>query len=138
MFHALAELVVVVHAGFLVFLVAGGFLAWRWRWVIWAHVAAAGWSLGIVTIGQPCPLTALEHWARRRSGQPVDGRGFIDTYVKGIIFPGALTQWLRVAVFVVVAASYAGLWRRRRRSTRHSFLTRRAHHLLRGYRLRSQ
>jgi len=115
-FHFLALAVVVVHAAFVVFLVVGGFVAWRWPRVLWAHLATGAWSLGIVTVGQVCPLTTMEGWARRRSGEVVTGRGFIDTYVRGIVFPGRYIDVLRVLVFVVVAASWLGFWWRWRRS----------------------
>ena len=114
-FHLLAEATVVVHAGFLVFLLIGGLLALRWRRVLWPHLAAAVWSLGIVTIGQPCPLTSLERWARRRDGQVVSSEGFIDTYVRGIVFPGQLTSVARIVLLVVVAGSWLALYRQRSR-----------------------
>lgn len=113
-YGALADIAVVLHAGFLVFLVVGGIAAWRWRWVVWLHVGAVAWSLGIITVGQPCPLTALERWATVRAGGVRPEAGFIDRYVEGVVYPGSLTGGVRAAVAAVVVLSWMELWRRRR------------------------
>ncbi len=113
-YRTLADLAVVLHFGFLVFLVVGGVVALRWRRVLWVHVGAVAWSLGILTVGQTCPLTAVEQWANRRAGgAPYDG-GFIDRYVEGVVYPGSLTGVVRAAVAFVVLGSWAVLWRRAR------------------------
>ncbi len=111
-FRVLADLAVVLHFGFLVFLVVGGWVALRWRWVLWLHVATVAWSAGIVTIGQPCPLTSLERWATMRAGGEVHAAGFIDRYVEGVVYPASLTGLVRLGVALVVVASWVLLWRR--------------------------
>ena len=80
----LADLVVVVHFAFIILIAAGGLLAWRWPWpwLIWIHVPAVAWGIGIVTVGWDCPLTGLEHELRDRAGESVND-GFIDRYVEG-------------------------------------------------------
>ncbi len=112
-YRVLADLAVALHVGFLVFLVVGGFAALRWRRLLWLHVAAVAWSAGIVTVGQPCPLTALERWATLRAGGPRIDEGFIDRYVEGVVYPGSLTGVVRAAVALVVVASWLLAWRRR-------------------------
>ena len=113
----LADGAVVVHFAFLAFLVAGGLLALRWRWVVWAHVVAVAWSIGILTVGQQCPLTALERWATVRAGGRPAQEGFIDRYVEGVVYPGSLTGPVRAAVALVVVVSWVVLWRRREASS---------------------
>ncbi|MCL4865603.1 MAG: DUF2784 family protein, partial [Gemmatimonadales bacterium] len=41
----LADLVLVLHLAFLVFVLAGGLLALRWRRVPWLHLPAAAWGI---------------------------------------------------------------------------------------------
>lgn len=106
----LADAAVVLHFGFLVFLVLGGLVALRWRWVAWAHLASVAWSIGILTVGQQCPLTWLERWATVRAGGRASAEGFIDRYVEGVVYPGSLTGPVRAAVALVVAASWLLLW----------------------------
>src|SRR5213075_2200110 len=59
LYRLLANAVVVVHALFIVFIVFGGFLAWRWRRVAVLHVPCAVWGMLIEYNGWICPLTPL-------------------------------------------------------------------------------
>ena len=49
--RALADLVLLLHLAFIVFVVAGGLLALRWRWVPLVHVPAALWGVYIEVSG---------------------------------------------------------------------------------------
>ncbi|MGH3432867.1 MAG: DUF2784 domain-containing protein, partial [Thermocrispum sp.] len=60
MYGFLADATMVVHFAFLVFLVVGGFLAWRWPRVIYAHVLTAAWGVVITVFSLECPLTGPE------------------------------------------------------------------------------
>lgn len=40
----LADLIVAVHFGFILFAVLGGLLALKWRWIVWLHLPAAVWG----------------------------------------------------------------------------------------------
>jgi hypothetical protein len=113
-FDVLADAVVVVHLGFILFVAVGALLAWRWRWLVWLHVPAVAWSVGIIAIGWECPLTPLEQWLRRHAGESYEG-GFVDRYLEGVVYPEALTPLLRAVAAVLVVIGYAGLFRRRRR-----------------------
>jgi len=112
----IAQVAMAAHFAFLVYLVTGGLLAWRWRWAIWPHLVAAGWGLA-VTVGRlNCPLTHLEDWARRRAGEPALTTGFIDHYLTGVVYPARYTGLIQILVATVVAASWAGAVRVRRRA----------------------
>ena len=97
------------HFGYLVYLVVGGFLAWRWRRTIYPHVAAVAWALGVVLVGFPCPLTSIERRLRDEAGD----FGFIDRYLEEVVYPEEFTTLLRLAVAVVVAIAYMGWFQRR-------------------------
>ena len=105
----LADVVMVSHFGYLVYLVVGGFLAWRWPRAICPHLAAVGWALGIVLVGFSCPLTSIEHRLRHEIGE----FGFIDRHLEGVVYPEELRTVLRLTVTVLVAVAYWG-WLRRR------------------------
>ena len=98
-YRLLADATVVAHAGFLAYLTVGGFLAWRWRALLWPHVATAVYGLGIVVIGWDCPLTHLENWARVRAGrETLPSSGFIDHYLTGVVYPAEHLLTAQVAV----------------------------------------
>ncbi|WP_433266537.1 DUF2784 domain-containing protein [Actinosynnema sp. CS-041913] len=112
--RALAELVVVVHFGVLLFLVVGGFLAWRWPRLIYPHLAMAAWGLLVVTFPLDCPLTWLENTFRAASGQPALATGFIDTYIDGVLYPESAAGTVQLLVGLVVVGSWAGYYLKRR------------------------
>lgn len=110
-YQLLAQIVVAAHFLFLGYLTVGGFLAWpaRWRWTALAHVPVVGWGICIVTVGQECPLTYLENWARRQAGQRSLAHGFVDTYLTGVIYPARYLTEVRLLVGLVIAVSWVGL-----------------------------
>jgi hypothetical protein len=113
LYRLLADAVMLAHFGFLVFLVLGGFLAWRHRWVLVPHIAAVGWAALSVT-GVNCPLTTWEDGLRQLAGEQGLPRGFIDTYLTGVVYPREDVPALQLLVAGLVAASWAGLAARAR------------------------
>ena len=107
-----------VHFGFLLFLAVGGFLAWRWPRLLVAHVAAAGWGLLSVLAGVECPLTAWEDALRRRAGAAGLERGFIDTYLTGVVYPAEHLRTAQLLLAGLVVVSWAGVAARRRTAHR--------------------
>ncbi|MFJ4290361.1 DUF2784 domain-containing protein [Cupriavidus sp. NPDC089707] len=119
----LADLVVVVHGLFIVFVVAGGLLVLRWPRLAWVHVPAAVWGVLIEWVGGTCPLTPLENALRRAAGEAGYSGGFIERYLLPLIYPAGLTPavqfWLGLVVLVVNVAVYVVWWRRRRHHRHH-------------------
>ncbi len=112
--RALAELVMVVHFAVLLFLLVGGFLAWRWPRALYFHLAMATWGLLIVLFPLACPLTWLENELRAAAGQPQLVSGFIDTYIDGVLYPDSAARLVQVLVAIVVVVSWIGLYLKRR------------------------
>jgi len=120
--HAAADAVVVLHLAYLLFVAVGGILAWRWRWVIVPHVLAVIWSLGILTVGQECPLTDLQRHFEEQAGDAADRRGFVDRYLEGVLYPERYTTLLRVLMGALVVVGWVGfaVQTRRRRAVQPS------------------
>jgi hypothetical protein len=97
-YRALADLVLVVHLAFVVFVVLGGFLVLRWRWVAWLHVPTAIWGVLIEYAAWICPLTPLENTLRQRGGQPGYHGSFIEHYILPVLYPGALTRTTQIVL----------------------------------------
>jgi hypothetical protein len=119
--RALADAVVLVHALFIGFAVAGGILVLRWRWVMGAHLPAVAWAVLVEVMNWPCPLTPLENHFRRRGGEAGYPGGFVEHYVWPAVYPEGLTDrtqfFIGGFVFVVNAIVYGVVvtrWKRRR------------------------
>lgn len=116
LYRLLADLTVVAHLAFVAFVVGGGLLARRRRWVAIPHLLAAAWGVYVeVTPGMVCPLTPLENAFARRAGEAGYEGSFIEHYVVAILYPEGLTreiQWALAVLVVVVNAVVYG-WPRR-------------------------
>ena len=91
-FAAAADAVVLLHAAFVLFVVFGGLLVLRWRWIAWLHVPAVLWGVAIEFGGWVCPLTPLENYLRQTGGAVGYEGDFIAHYVLPILYPAALTR----------------------------------------------
>jgi Protein of Unknown function (DUF2784) len=108
-----------VHFAFVGYGVFGGFLALRWPKTIWLHVPVVIWCVAIEIVDFPCPLTALERWARPKAGMaPLNPEGFIDHYIAGVWYPAKDANAVLLLVLVVVLTSWVLFARnvRRRRA----------------------
>lgn len=111
--------IVVLHFAFIGYVVAGGFLALRFRRTMWLHVPAVIWGIGIATNRLDCPLTWAERWARRRAGlAPLPSEGFIAHYVTGTFYPAGWLLGVQLTAFALVAVSWVLYFRTSRRATR--------------------
>jgi hypothetical protein len=115
----LADLVVVGHALFVLFVVFGGVVVLRWRRLAWLHLPAAVWGVAIELGGWACPLTYLENRFRRLAGEAGYSGSFIEHYLEPVIYPLGLTEQsqivLGLSALLVNLAIYALYWQRRRR-----------------------
>jgi hypothetical protein len=103
-YRILADLVLGVHALFVVFVVAGGLLALRWPWVAAVHLPAAVWGTLIELRGWICPLTPLEKSLRASAGQAGYEGGFIEHYLLPVLYPAGLSQGVQIVLGSLVIA----------------------------------
>ena len=104
-YRALADLVLVVHFAFVLFVVFGGALALRWSRVAWIHVPIALYGAVIEFMGFVCPLTPLEVTLRQRGGEAGYAGGFIEHYITAAIYPAGLTRQVQF----ILGAALVGL-----------------------------
>jgi hypothetical protein len=103
MFYSIsADLVVVVHLGFVVFALLGAVLIIWQRWIIWLHFPAFLWAVWIECTGGICPLTPLENWLRIKGGQDGYEAGFVATYLLPLLYPAGLTRSVQFVLAMIV------------------------------------
>lgn len=86
MYETVVVSTVVMHFAFIAYVLAGGFLALRWRRTMWLHVPAVIWGIGIAAKRVDCPLTWVERWARTKAAMtPLSPDGFVAHYITGVI-----------------------------------------------------
>jgi hypothetical protein len=117
----MANLIVLIHFAFVVFVVLGGLLAMRWPRAAWLHVPAVIWGALVEFTGWICPLTPLENRLRAAAGEASYEGDFIAHYILPALYPNGLTRsdqlmlgglalGINVAIYAVVIVRH----RRRR------------------------
>lgn len=117
----LADLVLVLHATFILFVVFGGLLVFWRRRLIWLHLPAAAWGIVIEFQGWICPLTYLENDLRAAAGSSGYATGFIDHYLVPLVYPSGLTHEIQIllglVVLIINTVIYTLVWRKLRTRT---------------------
>ena len=112
-YRVAADLLVLVHLAFVVFVVAGGFAVLKWHWLALLHMPAAAWGALIEFRGWVCPLTPWENKLRQLAGQDGYPEGFIEHYIFPILYPPGLTREIQstlgTAVVVINLVIYSVL-----------------------------
>lgn len=116
-----ADLLVVLHLTFVVFVVAGGLLVLRWPKLAWVHLPAAAWGVIVEITGWICPLTPLENWLREHGASEVYAGDFVARYIVPTLYPEGLTRNSQLlmggTVLILNVVVYAIVLRRRARTS---------------------
>lgn len=115
----LADLVLLVHAGIVAFVVVGqllfivgGVLGWRWvrqLWVRSIHLIMIGIVVLQAWLGRFCPLTIWEYELRRAAGQSPQVEGFVEYWVGNLLFHD-LPGWVFVASYTAFGLLVLWSW----------------------------
>ncbi|MDJ0622619.1 MAG: DUF2784 domain-containing protein [Desulfocapsaceae bacterium] len=99
-----ANIVLIIHLGFVIYVVCGGFLILRWRWTALLHLPAVIWAALLEFNGWICPLTPLEQWLRIAGGQQGYSGGFVEHYLISLLYPAGLTREIQIILgaFVLI------------------------------------
>jgi len=113
----LADLVLIVHTLFIIFVLFGGLIVLKWHKVMWIHIPCALWGAIIEFLGWVCPLTYLEIYFHEIYNANSYENSFIQHYLLPVIYPPRLTTdiqfLLGVIVIVINLIIYFVVWRHR-------------------------
>jgi len=101
-YRLLADSVLAVHLGFVLFVLLGGLLVLRRRQVAWLHLPAAAWGVVVQLTGWLCPLTPLENHLRQLGGQAGYPGGFVEHYLLSVLYPAGLTREIQIMLGTLV------------------------------------
>ena len=88
----LADLLVVFHLVFILYVMASALLIFKWPKTLWLHLPACFWGMTVEFTGWICPLTPWEIQLRRLAGEEGYTGSFIENYLIPIIYPNGLTR----------------------------------------------
>jgi hypothetical protein len=118
-YHLAADLVLIAHVAFVVFVLFGALLVLRWPRLLGFHVAAVLWGALVEFTGAICPLTPLEVRLRQLGGGIGYQGDFIGHYLTAMLYPAGLTREMQIglgfAALVPNAVAYGYLVARKKR-----------------------
>jgi hypothetical protein len=120
LYPLLADIVLLAHLAFIVFVLAGGLLLRRWPGLVWLHLPALVWGVFVEASGWVCPLTPLENYFRVLAGGDIYREDFIARYLLPLVYPAGLTQTIQLmlagVLIVLNVIIYSVIIRARRRA----------------------
>ena len=90
-----ADTLIIVHLLFILFVLFGGILVFKWRKFLLLHLLAVSWGVLVEFNHWICPLTPWENALRRAAGESGYQSGFIEHYLIPLIYPSNLTHELQ-------------------------------------------
>jgi len=119
LWRGLADLVLVTHAAYVLFVVGGQALivigwirGWEWtrcRVFRLLHLVAIGLVMLEAWLGINCPLTILENFLRLRAGAVAYENSFIGYWLRWVIFYAA-PEWIFALIYTVFTALVILTW----------------------------
>ena len=105
MYEFAADLTLIVHFAFIIFVVFGALLFFVSTKIIYVHVPALIWGIYIEITHSICPLTYLENWFLQKANLTTYSEGFIQNYLVPVVYPMNLTDDLLtyLAIVLIVA-----------------------------------
>ena len=105
MYEYLANITLLVHLIFILFVIFGGFFFFLFSKIIYFHIPALIWGIYIEFTNSICPLTYLENWFLFKSDLTTYSNGFINNYILTVVYPKHLTAdiqlYLAIALLII-------------------------------------
>ena len=100
-----ANLTLIVHFAFILFVIFGALLFFVATKIVFIHIPALIWGSYIVLTHSICPLTYLENWFLHKANLTTYSEGFIQNYLVSVVYPSNLNKdlqiYLGIALIVV-------------------------------------
>ena len=102
MYELAADLTLIIHFAFILFVIFGALLFFITTKIIFIHIPAFIWGSYIELTNSICPLTYLENWFLHKANLTTYSEGFIQNYLVPIVYPVSLTKDLQIYLGLVL------------------------------------
>ena len=102
MYEFFANLTLIVHLIFILFVVFGGLIFFIFPKIIYIHLPALLWGIYIELTNSVCPLTYLENWFLYKGKLSTYSNDFINNYLFPIIYPEGLTNEIQINLVILL------------------------------------
>ena len=96
MYELFANLTLIAHLIFILFVIFGGLLFFIFSKTIYIHLPSLLWGIYIELTNSDCPLTYLENWFLYKGELTTYSNDFINNYLFPIIYPERLTAEIQI------------------------------------------
>ena len=96
MYEITANLILIIHLIFILFVVFGALLFFASKKIIFIHIPAIIWGSYIELTNSICPLTYLENWLLQKANLKTYSEGFIQNYLVPIVYPVNLNTDIQI------------------------------------------
>ena len=96
MYELFANLTLITHLMFILFVIFGGLLYLIFSKIIYIHLPALLWGIYVELTNSICPLTYLENWFLNKGNLTTYSNNFISNYIFPIIYPNSLTAEIQI------------------------------------------
>ena len=96
MYELFANLTLILHLIFILFVIFGGLLFFIFSKILYIHLPSLLWGIYIELTNSVCPLTYLENWFLNKAELETYSNGYIKNYLYPIIYPEGLTSNIQI------------------------------------------
>ena len=96
MYELAADIILIIHFLFILFVIFGALLFFVAKKIVFTHIPAIIWGSYIELTHSICPLTYLENWFLHKANLTEYSEGFIQNYLIPIVYPANLTNDLQI------------------------------------------
>ena len=102
MYLIAANLTLIIHFIFIIFVVFGALLFLISKKIVFIHFPFLIWGCYVEFTNSICPLTYLENWFLLKANLTTYSQGFIQNYLIPIVYPENLTKDLQIYLGILL------------------------------------
>jgi len=117
-----ADIILIIHFLFILFVIFGALLFFVAKKIVFIHIPAIIWGSYIELTHSICPLTYLENWLLQKANLTTYSEGFIQYYLVPIVYPTNLTKdiqiYLGIGLIVINIVIYAFIFGKMKKNSK--------------------